>query len=133
MRSTEHFHPAVDKKLVCTCCGKGDLAVATFIVLEVVRIHFGQPVTITSACRCPKHNKHIGGGVHSQHLTDVPTLTGWTTTKPQEPTAVDIQVKDVPARAVYAFLCTLPYANLLGLGKYNTFTHIDTRGYTARW
>jgi uncharacterized protein YcbK (DUF882 family) len=122
VRHTKHFHPKSDKKLVCSCCGKGTLAIATFIVLEVVRVHFGVPVTINSACRCRMYNEKIGGSKNSKHLCDV-----------LETTAADIVVEDVPPYEVYLFLCSLPYANLLGLGDYSSFTHIDTRGYKARW
>lgn len=124
VRHTKHFHPKGDKKLVCSCCGKGQLAVATFIVLEVVRVHFGVPVTINSACRCEKYNKEVGGSPESKHICDDYNF---------EPTAADIVVEDIPPMEVYLFLKGLPYANLLGLGDYETFTHVDTRGYTARW
>jgi len=123
MRRTTHFNPETDRALRCPCCGEGELAIATYIVLEHVRIHFGQPVTVTSACRCSKHNRSVGGGTESQHLSSDFT----------EATAVDFVVKDVSPSDVYDFLCSRPYAELLGLGKYENFTHADTRGHKARW
>ena len=125
MRYTKHFNPETDKALCCPCCGKGTLAIATFIILEVVRVHFGQPVTVTSACRCTIHNHKVGGTPYtSRHLYEP---------YERDPDAADIIVKDVPPQEVYDFLCSLPYANLLGLGNYEDFTHIDTRGSKARW
>ena len=136
MRHTQHFNRLSDRMMVCPCCGKGELSVATLIVLEVVRVHFGVPVTITSACRCPEYNalERISGGYKSRHLTAHPDTSGntlvWTD---RETDAVDITVQGIEPQVVYHFLYTLPYANLLGLGKYNTFTHVDTRGFAARW
>lgn len=125
MRHTKHFHPDTDKALLCPCCGAGELAIATFIVLEVVRVHFGKPVTVTSACRCPERNLAVGGKEFtSRHITEP---------YERDADAADIVVKDVAPLEVYNFLCSLPYANLLGIGSYEDFTHLDTRGYAARW
>ena len=126
MRRTTHFNPETDRALRCPCCGEGKLAIATFIVLENVRVWFGQPVTVTSSCRCSKHNAIVGGADDSEHLDE-------TVYDGIEATAADIVVKDVPPSDVYDFLCSRPYANLLGIGKYDNFTHVDTRGHTARW
>ena len=46
---------------------------------------------------------------------------------------MDIVVKDVSPTQVYLYLKNTAYSNLLGLGKYKEFTHVDTRGYAARW
>jgi len=122
-RQTVHFNPSVDKKLKCPCCGEGRLSVATFIVLETVRMHFDKPVTITSGPRCSTYNRKVGGSARSEHLI-VPD---------EDVEAVDFVVEGVKPHDVYAYLDSLPYANLLGLGKYKDFTHMDTRGYRARW
>lgn len=124
-RHTKHFHPAIDTMLHCPCCKKGTLSVATFIVLEQVRVHFGEPVTLTSGPRCPEYNEHVGGAEYtSRHLVEP---------YEREPDAADIVVKDVSPQEVYDYLCSRPYANLLGLGNYKDFTHVDTRGEQARW
>ena len=122
-RQTQHFNPVVDRKLKCTCCGEGQLSIATFIILEVVRAHFNAPVTVTSGPRCAKYNHSVGGAKSSEHLIR----------EGEDVDAVDIVVKGVLPSKVYSFLKSTPYANLLGLGKYKTFTHVDTRGYAARW
>lgn len=36
-------------------------------LLDVMREHFGQPITITSGYRCPAYNKQVGGISGSQH------------------------------------------------------------------
>lgn len=124
-RATHHFNPKHDKMMHCPCCGEGQLSIATLLVLETVRMHFGVPVTITSGPRCTEHNKKVGGAEWtSQHLYEP---------HERDPAAADIVVRGVPPNDVYDFLCRLPYANLLGIGGYTEFTHVDTRGYKARW
>ena len=121
---TQHFSPEGDEKFTCSCCKGGGISIATLIVLEVIRMHFNKPVTILSAARCRKYNKQVGGSKNSEHIftEDEPLVD-----------AVDIHVKDVSVQELYMFLKNLPFANLLGIGKYKNFIHIDTRGYAARW
>jgi uncharacterized protein YcbK (DUF882 family) len=124
-RCTTNFNPKSDKMMLCPCCGKGNPSVALLILLEVIRAHFGKPVKISSMCRCTKYNREVGSKTdRSRHVCD---NNDW------EPDAADIVVKGIDPSVVYDFVVQLPYANLLGVGKYNTFTHIDTRGVYARW
>ena len=85
--------------------------------LEVIRHEFDSPVIINSGYRCPTHNANVGGAKSSQHLLG---------------TAADIVVKGVDPVTVYAFCDTLVGDNG-GVGRYNTFTHIDARGSKSRW
>ena len=86
--------------------------------LEAIREHFkGSPVVINSAFRCPDRNAAVGGAKGSQHLTG---------------NAVDIRVAGVKPSAVYAFADQL-IGDQGGVGRYETFTHIDARGSRARW
>lgn len=76
------------------------------------------PIKITSAYRCERHNKAVGGSKNSQHLLG---------------TATDIQVSNMSPKEVAD---TFEYIN--GLGVYNTFVHIDSRELevgqnVARW
>lgn len=121
---TEHFNIDTDEMMACPCCGVGGASMALLIVLEHLRAHFGKPVYFNSCARCSKHNPSVGGSKRSEHLVT-----------PEDPfaDAGDIVVKDVTPTSVYLHLKSLPYANLLGLGKYRTFTHVDVRGYGARW
>jgi uncharacterized protein YcbK (DUF882 family) len=86
-------------------------------VLQRLRNHFDDSVTITSSYRCPIHNKRVGGVSNSQHMLG---------------TAADIQVKYISPMNVAAYLDEL-YPNTYGIGTYNTFTHIDVRTTKARW
>jgi uncharacterized protein YcbK (DUF882 family) len=84
-------------------------------MLEAIREHFGTPVKITSGCRCPAYNIKIGGEKGSQHM---------------KCRAADIQIAGVLPSVVADFAETL---NPGGLGRYDTFTHIDSRNGSARW
>lgn len=105
----------------CTMCEHSVAyvpCIGLLMVLEDVRVHFGKTVTITSAYRCVAHNTAVGGGKYSKHLLGI---------------AADIVVDQVDPSEVYKFISELHYAHLLGLGSYDTFTHVDTRGSKARW
>jgi hypothetical protein len=88
--------------------------------LQKIRDHFGKPVTITSAYRCPSYNKSIGGTTGSYHSKGM---------------AADIQVKGVTPREVAKYAESI---GVLGIGLYETdkdghFVHIDTRTNKAFW
>ncbi|EAW5910815.1 serine/threonine protein kinase [Salmonella enterica] len=106
------------KEFSCRCgCGQDTVDAELLAILEDVREHFGKPVIINSANRCPTHNKRVGGASNSTHLRSI---------------ASDIVVKGVSPSAVYDYLDS-KYPSKYGIGKYNSFTHIDVRGYRARW
>ncbi len=101
----------------CQCgCGKDDIAPELVRLVEDVRIHFNNPTTVNSGCRCPTWNKKEGGGVTSQHLKGL---------------AADIAVKGVSPKEVADYLQA---KGVGGLGRYRGFTHVDIRtGRKARW
>lgn len=86
-------------------------------VLQDVRNYFGRAVNINSAYRNPTHNKKVGGVINSYHLYGM---------------AADIVVSGVPAHNVYNYLIR-KYPDKYGVGRYETFTHIDVRAARARW
>jgi uncharacterized protein YcbK (DUF882 family) len=113
---TKHFD---SKEFECKCgCGSYVQNTALLILLEDVRNKFNKPVTINSSTRCEKHNKNVGGSEYSMHLSGH---------------AADIVVKDTHPDSVYRYLNSCGYADLIGLGSYTSFTHVDTRGKRARW
>lgn len=102
----------------CPCgCGGDTVDYELMAVLQEAREHFGKPINVTSGYRCKKYNKKIGGSSKSQHITG---------------RAADIQIKDVGPQAVWAYFFG-KYRDKFGIGKYPTFTHIDTRAKKARW
>ena len=112
---SKHFNR---NEFECSCgCGQDTVDAELITVLEDVREHFGKPVKINSGNRCARHNAAIGGVAKSQHVKS---------------RAADIVISGVDAADVYAYLDD-KYTGKLGLGKYKTFTHVDTRNLMARW
>jgi len=112
---SEHFNRS---EFACKCgCGFDTIDTETLKVLEEIRAHFNSPVKITSGCRCAAYNKKVGGKKHSQHLRG---------------RAADIQVNGFSSDAVKLYAEFIMHRRG-GIGRYNTFTHIDTRTGKARW
>lgn len=110
---SEHFKRS---EFACKCgCGLDTVDVLLVRYLEKIRAHFGQPVVVSSGCRCPGYNKGVGGAKKSLHLFG---------------RAADIVVSSVLSQDVadYAESIGVP-----GVGRYKTFTHIDSRNNTTRW
>lgn len=107
------------KEFACQCGECEPIAVDFELVevLEKLREHCGQPITITSSYRCKAHNKSVGGAKNSKHRLGI---------------AADIQVKNFPARDIAAYFRN-EYPNKYGVGDYESFTHIDVRQKAARW
>lgn len=104
------------EEFACQCgCGFDTADAALLEYLETIRSHFDRPVWITSGCRCDEHNDAEGGSPDSQHLLG---------------RAADIVVDGVPPSIVAELAEQL---NIPGVGRYETFTHIDTRTGFARW
>ena len=104
------------EEFACKCgCGFDTVDFALVSALEKIRLRYGQPITITSGCRCEAHNKAVGGSQNSQHLKG---------------RAADIVVKNVHPDDVAE---TADILEVGGIGTYPTFTHIDTRNNRARW
>ena len=103
----------------CNCgeCDYDTVDVELVAVLQELREFFVKSVKITSGNRCPAYNEKIGGAAKSYHPRG---------------RAADIQVKNVPADVVHQYLID-KYPDQYGIGKYNSFTHIDTRSTKARW
>lgn len=105
-------------EFACKCgCGFETVDSELLKVLETVRSHFNNPVTITSGCRCSLHNSNVGGADNSKHLQGI---------------AADIKVKDVPPESVYNFI-NKHAPNKYGVGLYDDWVHIDVRRIKARW
>ena len=61
----KHFS---ESEFRCKCCGKLVVSQALLDNLNKVREELGAPIVITSAYRCVKHNKEVGGKSNSAHL-----------------------------------------------------------------
>lgn len=104
----------------CKCgnCHCDTLDYELLCVLQQLRERFLVPVIIASGNRCLEYNRSIGSKDTSQHV---------------QGRAADIVVQGVSPDLVYETLCEW-YPRKYGIGKYKTFTHIDTRtDGPARW
>lgn len=119
MRLSNHFRLA---EFACgDGCGYGlevdDVAPELVDALEALRAMCGgHPMIINSACRCPIHNRAVGGARNSQHLCG---------------TAADVRVDGVDPDVVASTAETIDAFG--GIGRYDTFTHLDVREQRARW
>ena len=111
----------------CKCgCGFNTVDSELLRLLTITRKHFDAPLTISSACRCVEHNESVQREANSNYI---PLSSK---SKHMKGIAADIKVKGVTPAAVYEFLDNHA-PNTLGLGKYNSFTHIDVRTEKTRW
>ncbi|ASV43374.1 hypothetical protein [Vibrio phage JSF12] len=114
------------KEFACKCgCGYSTVDAELLEVLVTLKEHFnGATVKIASGCRCEEHNKKVGGRPRkpgerysgSKHLWGV---------------AADIQVSGVAPSKVADYL-EKTYPNKYGIGRYDTFTHIDIESSAPR-
>lgn len=113
-------------ELACNCgCGSDSMDWETINIVQESADHFAEvlgvekvTVRISSAHRCFEYNRFIGSNDQSQH--------------PQA-RAVDYTIDGVSPGDLYAYLVT-KYPDKYGIGKYNSFTHFDSRSDgPARW
>lgn len=90
--------------------------------LEELRALLDAPITISSGCRCPKHNAAVGGSPNSRHMlgqaADIFVRLGALYVSPQ-------QIYE-HARGVRQF-------GGFGVDMERHFLHVDTRGQRATW
>ena len=85
--------------------------------LNQLRLRFGKALVVTSGYRSPEHNKAVGGVVNSYHTQGL---------------AADIRPEDQKDLPALWELCRR--LNVTGgVGIYDTFVHVDRRGYAARF
>ena len=104
-------------EFACGCgCSFDTIDAETLEILEAVRERFG-PVVVTSGARCPAHNAAVGGAKASQHILA---------------RAADVQVDGADPDTIHDWIAArYPHTSL---GRYDTFTHVDTRtDGPARW
>lgn len=81
--------------------------------LQKLRDDLGRGISINSAYRCPAHNAEVGGVPNSEHVMGC---------------ATDIDVAGMSPQQVQTKVGWFD-----GVGYYDSFTHVDSRGYYARW
>lgn len=112
VKLSKNFHL---KEAECKCgkCSETLVDLDHVKKLQKLREDLNASIKITSWYRCPNHNKKVGGSDNSIH---------------KKGSATDIQVADMHPDEV-ADACE----KFDGLGRYDSFTHIDSRGSKARW
>ena len=94
---------------------------ATLKVLDRMSSEMSRPLNcILSAYRSPNYNRAVGGKSRSLHMQNQ---------------ALDIQFHGASPRHVASVARYLRKKGKFagGIGQYNSFVHIDTRGYNADW
>lgn len=102
----------------CKCngyCKKTIIDSQLVTYLQLIRNHFGKPITINSGYRCAKHNRAVGGSSGSKHTKGA---------------AADIVVRGVEPKEVAKYCEAI---GIKGIGLYSTFVHIDTRSKKSFW
>ena len=116
---TKHFELV---KCTCPCCDRLKVVPSLFThmtKLEEMRREVGFPMIITSAYRCPLHNREVGGAVRSWHLlfaTDV---------RPNRGSGFAGRLK-----RMYKVALSMKWG---GIGYYDNFLHLDMRSEVGRW
>lgn len=99
----------------CKCgCGVNNMSQKTLDKIDKARELAGIPFVISSACRCPKHNKDVGGVDNSSHVA----------TSEKECEAIDVKVTDSRERYIVVFAMLSAGFNRIGIAK--DFIHCDT-------
>lgn len=112
---SEHFSR---HEFTCKCgCEWDTVDHGLILILERLCATFHRRVFINSGNRCPSHNFEVNGHPLSKHI---------------EGKAADINVEDTEPKEVADFLES-QFSYCCGIGRYNTFTHIDSRDVKARW
>lgn len=110
------------RELDCHCGCDAPLSierelVKTAVELEKLRALIKMPLFINSGYRCPVYNKRIGGAPRSTHMAGL---------------AADISAKCSPSYVANE-ASKIPAFEDGGMHAYAGFTHVDRRGYRARW
>ena len=89
------------------------------ILLNKIRAAYGKPIVVNSGYRSPEHNAEVGGVENSFHVQGL---------------AADIRPLDKNKDDLLDLYMICNKLNPVGgVGYYDTFIHVDARGYGARW
>jgi uncharacterized protein YcbK (DUF882 family) len=94
-----------------------DLFEMHMALLDYMRGELGFPIAINSGHRCAKHNKEVGGKPESMHLKF----------------ATDVRPADNDKEKLVLMQDNARKFGFRGVGKYDTFVHLDLRDAPAGW
>jgi len=117
----------IPDEFVCKCdglCPHADVIDHALVAgLQELRFKVGMPLVVNCGTRCPLHNADVGGELASRHLEVDGTSY-----------AADIDIPDGMTTAYLAELAgAIPQFAEGGIGLYDSFIHLDNRGFRARW
>jgi len=121
---TEHFKYEECK---CPCCDRIKIVPGFYRhmeLLEKMRMKVDFPIIINSGYRCPDHNVAIGGAPKSWHMlfaTDI------------RPAWMPKEDENAWIEKLHAMHETALELNFGGIGRYETFIHLDLRPEKTRW
>lgn len=130
-RVGQYFNAA---EFACPCCNLSNPSQLLVSILDETRKALGVPLRISSGLRCESHNQAVGGASKSWHLprngvgyaADV-TYSDSTKRHGEHVLRLYVELENVARRRGVAY----------GLGLYNGWVHLDTRGEQgggmARW
>jgi len=111
--------------LVCQCgCGFGSAAneVDPSLIegIQQMESQSGESLTVTSGCRCTRHNRAVGGEPYSMHTYGK---------------AADLQSSNLTLTELCSLAMQVPQFDGGGIGVYpkRNFLHVDVRGHRSRW
>lgn len=112
---TKNFHAS---EFECSCgCRNQKISKKLLWRLQKLREELGRGVRVNSGYRCWEYNRRINGAKNSRHVVG---------------DAADLYVSSLSPSKV-ADVYEGMFGGDSGIGRYSTFTHVDTRGYPARW
>ncbi len=85
--------------------------------LNALRLRFGRAIIVNSGYRSPEHNAAVGGVPNSYHTKGLAADI-----RPRDPKDLD---------ELYEMADRMNQTG--GVGRYDTFVHVDRRGIYARW
>ncbi|MCA3116422.1 MAG: peptidase M15 [Rhodocyclaceae bacterium] len=115
---TPHF---TRSELQCKCgCELAQFHPGFLAALESLRVAYGRPMAISSACRCAAHNARVSelAPKRSLHIGDLETRPGHRGTL-----AVDVAVSGADKGALFALAWRYGWS----IGWHKTFLHLDRR------
>ena len=80
------------------------------IILDIIRLKYGKPITVNSGYRTKIHNEAVGGVPNSQHRLGK---------------AADLHIPNQKTGDLFEKIAKENGAK--GIGRYNSFIHVDTR------
>lgn len=112
VKLSKNFHLS-EAECKCNACDETLVDLDHVVKLQQLREDLNASIKVTSWYRCEIHNKNVGGASKSIHKLG---------------SATDIVVSGMEPNEV-ADACE----KFDGLGRYDSFTHIDSRGSYSRW